>query len=122
LCATESCLAGEEAKNSFTLKYAAPETIITFKNDHTSIVADAAVDVWAFGMICYELLTHRSFYGSSCDGQGVMEQLLSETPLPSERALHPDVAGAHTLYNTAAIYLYVLFPFSFILWVKRWCV
>jgi serine/threonine protein kinase len=39
--------------------YAPPETIQAFHNGATSIVADSAADIWAIGVMTFELVTHR---------------------------------------------------------------
>ena len=79
---------------SFTLKYGAPETIRAYRRGDKRFAADPSADVWAFGMICFELLTHQEFYGQS-DAHEVMELLDSSRPLPTEQELPPDVVGAY---------------------------
>lgn len=46
---------------SFTVKYAAPEVVRSFKNRDDGVTATVhpAADVWSFGIICYELLTNK---------------------------------------------------------------
>ena len=50
---------------SFTVKYAAPETIKAFRRGDETVKVHPAVDVWAFGVICFELLTNQKFYGGA---------------------------------------------------------
>lgn len=74
---------------SFTLKYAAPETVQAFRRGDSTCSADPAADVWAFGMICFELLTHQPFYGAFCSSKSVMELLDSDRPSPRSRSCTP---------------------------------
>lgn len=39
--------------------YAPPETLQAFHGGATSLVADAAVDIWAIGVMAFELVTHK---------------------------------------------------------------
>lgn len=99
---------------SFTMKYAAPETIWAFRRGDKTIAADPAADVWAFGMICFELLTHQQFYGASCNANDVAELLDSDLPLPTEKELPPDVAGKH---HTCYVFFHRLFVLKQLLFV-----
>ena len=85
--------AGEVADMSFTVKYAAPETIRAFRRGAETVKAHPSVDVWAFGMICFELLTHKPFYDIGTTADDVMDVLDSSSLLSSERELDPDIAG-----------------------------
>lgn len=49
--------AGSTARLSFSLKYAAPEVVHALEAGCATIHVDAAVDMWAVGVIAYELLT-----------------------------------------------------------------
>lgn len=54
--------AGAEASLSFSLKYAAPETVHALEAGSRTIHVDPAVDIWAVGVIAYEMLTgERTF-------------------------------------------------------------
>ena len=46
-----------EAPLSYSLAYAAPETIAAAERKERVVVADPAVDVWALGVMAYELFT-----------------------------------------------------------------
>eukprot|EP00892_Ulva_mutabilis_P005913 jgi/Ulvmu1/3694/UM017_0111.1 len=48
---------GSTAGLSFSLKYAAPEVVHALEVGSRSIHVDAAVDIWAIGVIAFELLT-----------------------------------------------------------------
>jgi hypothetical protein len=69
---------------SFTLRYAAPETVAAFQQGKHSVIADSAVDVFAFGIMCYELLTRSAYYPSGVSGQAVGEMLAGNKKLPHE--------------------------------------
>ena len=96
---------------SFTLKYAAPETIRAFRRGDRRFVADPSADVWAFGMICFELLTHQEFYSDS-NAHEVVELLDSERLLPTEQALSPQVIGELTSH-TCIIWSVYFPPYHF---------
>lgn len=54
--------AGITARLTLSLKYAAPETITALEAGCHTIHVDAAVDIWAIGVIAFELLTgERAF-------------------------------------------------------------
>ena len=67
--------AGSKVPISFTLRYAAPETVAAFQRGKSTSNADTAVDVFAFGIMCYELLTRAPYYPSGVNGQEVGEML-----------------------------------------------
>jgi eukaryotic-like serine/threonine-protein kinase len=48
---------GEPAPVNFTLAYGAPETVRAFVGKAGAVTADPAVDVWALGVMAWELLT-----------------------------------------------------------------
>lgn len=76
--------AGSKVPVSFTLKYAAPETVQAFLRGRETVVADTAVDVFAFGIMCFELLTRRQYYPKEVSGQEVGEMLSGSRRLPHE--------------------------------------
>lgn len=78
------CGAGSKVPVSFTLKYAAPETVQAFTRGREAVVADTAVDMFAFGIMCFELLTRRPYYPKECSGQEVGEMLSGSRRLPHE--------------------------------------
>lgn len=54
--------AGSTARLTLSLKYAAPEIIAALEAGCHTIHVDAAVDIWAIGVIAFELLTgERAF-------------------------------------------------------------
>eukprot|EP00892_Ulva_mutabilis_P001194 jgi/Ulvmu1/11075/UM007_0257.1 len=82
---------GDTADISFSLYYAPPEVIRAFKAGEDQIVAEESADVWALGVIAWELFTKRKFYGPAPDFKWVVRVLMGEEPLPSELPLLPEV-------------------------------
>jgi hypothetical protein len=82
--------AGKEAGLSFSLLYAAPETVAAFIAGRRDVVADTAVDTFAFGIMCFELLTRAPFYPEGLRGSDVGDMLAGRRPLPHE-SMAPEV-------------------------------
>ena len=76
--------AGEEVGLSFSLLYAAPETVAAFTSGKRAVFADTAVDTFAFGVMCFELLTRKPFYPKGLSGSDVGEMLAGLQPMPHE--------------------------------------
>jgi serine/threonine protein kinase len=69
-----------------SLKYAAPETVAALEAGQRGIVVDAAVDIWAIGVIAFELLAgERAFPTGSRNLAQVRACLAGRAPLPWER-------------------------------------
>ena len=84
-----AAMIGSEAPITCTLAYAAPETIHALAHGERTVIADAAVDVWALGVMAFELFTRtRAFeYGS----REVIEAAMREPDtLPWERTSDPE--------------------------------
>ena len=77
-------LAGKTVGLSFSLLYAAPETVAAFVNGKRAVVADSAVDTFAFGIMCYELLTRTPFYPKGLSGADVGDMLAGRREMPHE--------------------------------------
>lgn len=56
--------AGLPARLTFSPVYAPPETLQAFHGGATSIVADASVDIWAIGVMAFELVTHKRAFNA----------------------------------------------------------
>ena len=60
---------GEEAPLSFTFAYAAPEVLSELQRGASTVVAAAAVDSWALGVMVFELLTGRPAFDVFLQGR-----------------------------------------------------
>jgi serine/threonine protein kinase len=88
LTAARLC-AGDEASLSFTLAYAAPEVVAAYKARAHTHVTDPATDVWALGVIAFEMLTGTRAFPLHMPQEEVAERILGHEPLPWEG---PDAA------------------------------
>lgn len=82
-CAAEI---GTTCPLSFSLLYAPPESIFAVENGQKTTVADPAADMWALGIISYELLTARRVFPRSLNAEEVRNQIAGRAPLPWETA------------------------------------
>ena len=70
---------------AFSLLYAAPEVIAAAERGETRTVACPAADMWALGVIAFELLTSSRAFPPSAGGvQRIRDQLCGRAPLPWE--------------------------------------
>ena len=81
--------AGSPASLSYSLKYAAPEVVHEIEAKSKTILVDAAIDIWAIGVIAFELLTgERAFSIHNMDAieseQAAQEAIAGRAPLPWE--------------------------------------
>lgn len=60
---------GEAAPLSYTLVYAAPEIADAVEKGVRTVVADAAMDAWALGVVAFELLTRQSAFSLLTEGR-----------------------------------------------------
>eukprot|EP00892_Ulva_mutabilis_P008634 jgi/Ulvmu1/6142/UM277_0001.1 len=67
----------------FSIKYAAPELIQALEAGDTTIIVDAAVDVWAIGVIAFELLTGERICATQ-NVSAVQDALAGRSLLPWE--------------------------------------
>lgn len=73
-----------EAPLSFSLKYAAPEVVAAYEAKDRTIVANPAMDMWALGLMAYELLTDTSAFPTGTSARAVCDQIAGRAPLPWE--------------------------------------
>jgi serine/threonine protein kinase len=79
-----SCSAGSQAALAFSPRYAAPEIVRSFEAQELTIYATSAVDIWALGVMAYELLTDCPAFNSHASPQDVLAQLAGREHLPWE--------------------------------------
>ena len=73
--------AGSTASLSYSLKYAAPEVVHALEEGSRTILVDSAVDIWAVGVIAFELLTGERAFP------------IHDMSAASESAVHEAIAG-----------------------------
>jgi serine/threonine protein kinase len=95
--------AGTACALTFSLTYAPPETVRAHAAGARTTTADAAADLWALGVIAYELLAGRRAFARNLGRAAITAQLTGAAPLPWEderfefraarelRALRPSV-------------------------------
>jgi serine/threonine protein kinase len=77
--------AGQEAPIACSLAYAAPEVVSALDAGKRSMVVEPALDVWALGVIAFEMLTRQRVFPSfSATREDIMSQLLGKRLLPWE--------------------------------------
>eukprot|EP00892_Ulva_mutabilis_P010844 jgi/Ulvmu1/8131/UM040_0027.1 len=81
---------GEEAPLLFSLYYAPPEVVQAYDGGRKTTLCAAAADVWALGVICWELLTKQRFYGAGARSHDVIAQLCGRAALPTEGTICSD--------------------------------
>jgi serine/threonine protein kinase len=67
-----------------SLPYAPPEAILAMEAGHKSLIASPAVDVWALGVIAFELLTQSRIFPVATPGEDIVDRLAGRLPLPWE--------------------------------------
>eukprot|EP00892_Ulva_mutabilis_P008637 jgi/Ulvmu1/6145/UM277_0004.1 len=92
---------GSVASLVFSIKYAAPELIQALEAGDTTIIVDAAVDVWAIGVIAFELLTGERICATQ-NVSAVQDALAGRSLLPWE-GLGQHGAAAREAAGAAAV-------------------
>jgi serine/threonine protein kinase len=75
---------GEVAPLTFSPGYAPPEVIHAYRAGRRTIVADSAVDMWALGVIAYEMLTQQRAFGPQASVEETISRTAGEALLPWE--------------------------------------
>ena len=70
---------------SYSLQHAAPEILAAVEAGETSIETSAAADIWALGIIAYELLTNSRAFGLGTTRAIITAQVLGREAAPWEQ-------------------------------------
>ena len=62
----------------------APEVAAAWETGATSVIVSPAVDIWAFGVLAYELLTHRHAFPRTLSEAAIWDQVTGRVALPWE--------------------------------------
>ena len=76
--------AGSSASLSYSLKYAAPEVVHELEAGSRTIHVDSAVDIWAVGVIAFELLTGERAFSSVEANSAAQDAIAGRILLPWE--------------------------------------
>jgi serine/threonine protein kinase len=76
--------AGEVVSLSFSPGYAAPEVIQAYQAGQRSMPAHPAADIWALGVIAFEMLTKERAFGACASAEDMLRRSVSAEPLPWE--------------------------------------
>jgi serine/threonine protein kinase len=80
----------------FTLAYASPEVIATFEAGHATHTMRPAADVWALGVIAFEMLTGESVFNPYSGKDAVLNAIAGRGQLPWEGPRRSELlAGLH---------------------------
>jgi len=82
--------ASRSTQTSTTVTYAAPEVAQAEREGKTEIIPHASADLFALGVIAFELLTGQRIYGEDATAGKVREALLADEPLPGLANLEDD--------------------------------
>ena len=75
--------AGSTVSLSLSLKYAAPEVLHALEAGSSTVIVDPAVDIWALGVIAFELLTEEPAF-SAQTMSAAKDAIAGRVPLPWE--------------------------------------
>ena len=83
--------AGTKAGLAFSLNYAAPEVLEAQEAGARTIVAAPAADIWALGVVAYEILSRDRAFPLTCSSASIRAQIMGREELPWERPGRADV-------------------------------
>ena len=66
---------GQAVPPAYTLSYAPPEVLVAAEAGHGGIVADASQDVWALGVVAFELLTGTKAFDAAPEAADLVRRL-----------------------------------------------
>jgi serine/threonine protein kinase len=64
--------------------YAPPEIVHAFRAGQRSVHTDASTDMWALGVIAFEMLTKQRLFGKLASADDMMARTIGTAPLPWE--------------------------------------
>ena len=70
-----------------SLDFAPPEVVRALQAGKFQMKVEPSVDVWALGMVAYELLTRSRAFPSGMDQDEICDQITGKAPLPWENDL-----------------------------------
>jgi serine/threonine protein kinase len=76
--------AGDAAQLVLSLAYAAPEVVLAHEAGARTVVASQATDIWAIGVMAFELLTTRRAFLLTDSTPEICDKLCGRAPLPWE--------------------------------------
>lgn len=76
--------AGQTCGLSLSLLYTAPESVHALEAGLKTVVADPATDMWALGVISFELLTASRAFARSMNAEDIRAAIAGRAPLPWE--------------------------------------
>jgi serine/threonine protein kinase len=64
--------------------YAAPEVVLAYRARQRTTIAHPSVDMWALGVIAYEMLTKQRTFGANATAEEMIARTAGPDPLPWE--------------------------------------
>ena len=74
---------GAVEKPVFTLRYAAPESVLSMQQK-TTVTAHPSQDVWAIGVLAFEMMSGEPLFPLGSTSEQVQQILLDKLPFPHE--------------------------------------
>ena len=72
------------APMTFSPGYAAPEVVRAYQAGHFAMPSHPAADMWALGVIAYEMLTKERAFGPDASVNEILQRTAGQQPLPWE--------------------------------------
>ena len=76
---------GTRAGLAFSLNYAAPELLAAKEDGACTVTVDGAADMWALGVVAFELLSKRRTFAAGTPEAEIRDMLRGRLPLPWEQ-------------------------------------
>jgi serine/threonine protein kinase len=81
---------GQSSHLTFTLPYAAPEVVAAFEAGQHTVAMHPAADVWALGLIAFEMLTGERIFAPFTEQQDILNAIAGRTAMPWEGVRRPE--------------------------------